>query len=73
MAIYRDVSLAVIAAMPEATYLAKTFGFGVLLETESREVDTRTEHFCLCQDTDTTDTVNLHFHVWVAVWIAEVG
>jgi len=55
------------------TYLAKTFGLSVLLETEGREVNTRTEDLCLCQNTDTADTVDLHLHVWVTVRVAEVG
>jgi hypothetical protein len=50
-----------------ATYLAKAFGLGMLFETESGEVGTLAEHLCLRKNTDTTDTINLHLHVWVAV------
>jgi hypothetical protein len=56
-----------------ATYLAKAFGFGMLLETESGEMGTLAEDLCFCKNTDTADTINLHFHVWVAVRIAQVG
>lgn len=45
----------------------------MLLETESREVNTGTENLCLSKDTDTTDTVNFHLHVWVAIGITEVS
>lgn len=45
----------------------------MLLEAESREMDTRSENLGLCQDTDSSNTINLHFHVWVAKRIAEIG
>lgn len=54
-------------------YLAKSFSLRMLLETESREMDTRAEDLRLCQNTDTTDTVNLHLHIWIAVRVAEVS
>src|SRR5690242_7502840 len=44
----------------------------MLLETESREVDTRTEDLGLSQNTDTTNSVNLHLHIWITVGVAEV-
>lgn len=55
------------------TYLAKPFGLSVLLETESREMNTGTKDLCLGQDTNTTDTVDLHLHIWVAVGVTEVS
>jgi hypothetical protein len=55
------------------TYLAESFSLGVLLEAECREVHSRAEDLCLCQNTDTTDTVNLHLHVWVTVRVAQVS
>ena len=54
-------------------YLAESLCLGVLLETEGREVATSAEDLCFCEDTDTSDTINLHLHVWVTVWIAKVG
>jgi hypothetical protein len=54
-------------------YFAKSFGFGVLFERECREVDSGPEHFGLCEDTDTTHSVDFHLHIWVAVGVAEVG
>jgi hypothetical protein len=56
-----------------ATYLAKAFGLGMLFETESGEVGTLAEDLCLRKNTDTTDTINLHLHVWIAVRIAQIG
>lgn len=55
------------------TYLAKSFRLGVLFETERREVHSRAEHLCLCQNTDTANTVNLHLHVWVTIGVAQVS
>jgi hypothetical protein len=54
------------------TYLAESFSLSVLLETECGEVHSRAEDLRLCQDTDTTDTVNLHLHVWVTVRVAQI-
>ena len=45
----------------------------MLFETEGREVNTGAEDLGLGQNTDTANTVNLHFHVWVAIGIAQVG
>ena len=59
--------------MDLGTYLAKALSLSVLLETEGREVNTRTEDFRFGQDTDTTNSINLHLHVWVTVGIAEIS
>lgn len=67
------VSLQQVHKVNRRTYLAKTFSLSMLLETESREVDTRAEDLRLCQDTDSTNTINLHLHIWVTVGVAEVG
>lgn len=67
------VSLQQVRKVNRGTYLAKTFSLSMLLETESREVDTRAEDLRLCQDTDSTNTINLHLHIWVTVGVAEVG
>ena len=45
----------------------------MLLETESREVHATSEDLGLRQNTHTSDTVNFHLHVGVAVRVAEVG
>lgn len=55
------------------TYLAESLGLRVLLETEGREMDAGTEDLCLGQDTDTTNTVDLHLHVRVTIGIAQVS
>jgi hypothetical protein len=55
------------------TYLAESFGLGVLLEAECGEMHSGAEDLCLCQNTDTTDTVNLHLHVGVTVRVAQVS
>lgn len=55
------------------TNLAESLGLSVLLETESWEVNARSEHLGFSKDTDTTNTVNLHLHIWVTIWIAKVG
>jgi hypothetical protein len=55
------------------TYLAKAFSLSVLLEAESGEVNTGAEDLCLSKNTDTTHTIYLHFHIWVAIRIAKVG
>ena len=55
------------------SYLAKPFGLGVLLETESSEVHATSEDLGLCQNAHTSNTVNLHLHIRVTVRVAEVG
>ena len=55
------------------SYLAESFGLGVLLETESWEVHTTSEDLSLRQNAHTSDTVNFHLHVRVTVRVAEVG
>lgn len=45
----------------------------MLLEAKRGEVDALTEDFCFGEDTDATNTINFHFHVWIAVRIAEVS
>jgi hypothetical protein len=55
------------------TYFAESLGLSVLLETESGEVDTGAEDLGFGQDTDTTNTVDFHLHVWVTIGVAKVG
>lgn len=45
----------------------------MLFEAESREVDPGSEDFRLGKNTDPTDTVNLHLHVRIAIWVSQVG
>ena len=45
----------------------------MLLEAESWKVHACTEDASFRQDTDTSDAINLHLHVWVAVWVSEIG
>ena len=54
-------------------YLSETFGLCVLLKTEGWEVHAATKHTSFCQNTDTSDAVNLHLHVRVTVRVAQVG
>lgn len=44
----------------------------MLLKTEGREVDPSTKNARLRQDTDASDPIQLHLHVWVTVGIAQV-
>ena len=44
----------------------------MLFKTESGEVYTLTENLGLGQDTDTSNTVDFHLHVWVAIGVAQV-
>ncbi len=55
------------------TCLAEAFGLSVFLEAEGREMDTRTEDLGLGQNTDTTNAIDLHLHIWITVGVAEVG
>jgi hypothetical protein len=45
----------------------------MLFKAEGGKVNAISENSRLSQDTHTSDAVNLHFHVRVAVWISEVG
>lgn len=55
------------------SYLAKALGFGMLLEAKGWEMNASTEYPGLCQNTDTTNAIQFHFHVRVTVGVAEVG
>lgn len=55
------------------TNLAEALRLSVFLKAEGWEVHAAPEHFRLCENANTTNTVNLHLHVWVAVWVAEVS
>lgn len=55
------------------TYLAEAFGLSMLFKTKRGEVYTLSEDLRLSKNANTTNTVDLHFHVRVAVRIAEVG
>jgi len=54
-------------------YLSETLGFRMFLKTKGREMDAGTEHFGLCQDADSTDTVEFHFHVWIAIRVSKIS
>jgi hypothetical protein len=45
----------------------------MLLETEGWEVDSGAEHLGFSKNTDTPDSINLHLHIWVAIWISKVS
>jgi len=59
--------------MMRLSYLAESFSLGVLLETESREVHATSEDLGFRQNAHSSDTVDLHLHVGVAVRVTEVG
>jgi len=42
----------------------------MFLEAKGWEMDTRAEYPCLGQDTDTANTIEIHFHFRVAKWVA---
>lgn len=45
----------------------------MLFKTEGGKVHTGTENSGLCENADSTHTINLHLHVWVTIWVAEIG
>ena len=45
----------------------------MLLKAKGGEVDTLSEDFRFGENRHTTDAVNLHFHIGVAIGVAEVG
>jgi hypothetical protein len=45
----------------------------MLLETKSREMDAAAKYFGFRQNTDTSNSVNLHLHVWVTVGVSQIG
>lgn len=57
----------------EMTDLSETFSLRVLLEAKSWKVDTRAEHACFGQNTNTPDAIDFHLHIWVTVWVPKVG
>lgn len=44
----------------------------MFLEAERREVDAVTKNLGLCENTHSTDTVDLHFHIGIAIGVAEI-
>lgn len=54
-------------------YLSKSFCLGMLLEAKGREMDTGSENLGLGQNTDTSNSINLHFHIWITVGVSKVG
>lgn len=55
------------------THLAESLRLSVLLEAKGREMDTTPEDAGFGQDTDTTNAIELHFDIRIAVWVAKVG
>ena len=43
------------------------------LEAEGREMDSSAENLCFRKNTNTTYSIQFHFHVGITVWIAKVG
>lgn len=69
----RWISENVVTVQSADIYLAETLGFCMLLETESWEMDTVSENASFGKDTDTSDSVDLHLHIWITVRVSEVG
>lgn len=55
-----------------APYLSEPFSLCMFLKAERREMYTISEDLGFGKDTDSSDTVNLHLHVWVAIGITQV-
>lgn len=43
------------------------------LKAKGREVDTCAEDLCLCQNANTANAIEVHLHVGVAKWIAQIS
>lgn len=56
-----------------ATYLAESLSFCMFLEAESWEVNAMSKNASFGQNTDTSDTIDLHFHIWITVRVPEVS
>lgn len=54
------------------SYLPEPFGLGMLLKTESWEMNSGAEDSRFGEDTDAPNPVDFHFHVRIAVGISEV-
>ena len=54
-------------------YLAKRLGLGMLFEAESGKVNPRAKNSRLCKDTDTSNPIQFHFHVRIAIRVTKVG
>lgn len=54
------------------TYLSEPFGLSVFFKTKCWEMYTGAEDFSLGQNTNTANAVNLHLHVRVSVWVAQI-
>lgn len=56
-----------------SAHLSEALSLRVLLEAESGEMNTSAKDFGFCQNAHSTNAINLHFHIRVAVRIAKVG
>lgn len=54
------------------TYLAKSLGFRVLLETECWEMYSGPEDLGFSQDAHASDAIDLHLHVGIAIRVPEI-
>ena len=59
--------------LSKISYLSKAFGLSMFFKAESREVDTLAEDLCFSKNANTTNTINLHFHVGISIGIAQVS
>lgn len=57
----------------KSCHLSEALGLCVLLEAESREVDTGSEDACLSQNADTSHAIDLHFHVWITIGVPQIS
>ena len=68
-----DVLALYINRCEKVAYFSETLCLSMLLKTEGWEVNTRSEDLGLCEDRNAADTIDLHLHVWVTIWVSEVG
>lgn len=54
-------------------YLSESFRLCMFFETERWEMDACSEHAGLRENTDTSNPIDFHFHIWITVWISKVG
>lgn len=72
-AIYRRVSTCSTDNGRQEPYLSEPLRLGVLLETEGGKVTSISKHLGLCEDAHASHSINLHLHVGIAIWVAQVG
>jgi hypothetical protein len=57
----------------EYLYLSETLCLSMLLKAEGWKMYATTKDVRLGQNADSSYAINLHLHIWVAIWITKVG